>query len=567
MNVQSVETTTKLLPKEFQPGPKDVLIGRGKKCYQHIGNKNFLAIVASKLDVYSAASTKQDKSNILAEVVQEIRKLSPNGGFLKQDGKTGQWFEVGDFLAREKTSQAFRDSLHDKYRSSNSFKKQRRQRESAKNKGQQSAQEPVPSPEQQLSAAALPEDNLPPQLSEELERDTSEHILDVLNDEDFSPDNFFEDPSDSFTDFCSNIVAGGADIPQSSAGADVSHSSLPDIDFEDGDICSDTNPVFDQTFSFEDVMTDVNSMEDNVTSDPSPISSANFAAPAPAPIVVTPQQQPQPVFSVNVETLQSLEHMSLEPDPIASTSLPTKTSNAFQENVIRMGTPSLPNPIDRRRMMLQKTASDRRMRLQKASSDRNLQYMMDKRRTMLQRSSSDRKIKRTPSDRKLQKTPSDRKLGSIGKVSSIPKLAKHKSNSMRNLMKSSTLGEIIQIPASEQQNATFQPKQNMLSSSPDMLDKRQMLGRLQRPSSLRNLMKNGQVGVARSSSSGNLKTAMMKQKQVEPGFENVNKSGGGGGGFQSLRTARALQNAAPGLFDVSPLDMHMQFQNHGMQCS
>ena len=36
-----------------------------------------------------------------------------------------------DFLAREKTSQAFRDALHDQYKSSNSSKKKRRQAEQA----------------------------------------------------------------------------------------------------------------------------------------------------------------------------------------------------------------------------------------------------------------------------------------------------------------------------------------------------------------------------------------------------------------------------------------------------
>jgi hypothetical protein len=52
------------------------------------------------------------------------------GGFVKQDS-SGRWYEVGDFLAREKTSQAFRDALHDRYKSSNVSKKKRRKREQA----------------------------------------------------------------------------------------------------------------------------------------------------------------------------------------------------------------------------------------------------------------------------------------------------------------------------------------------------------------------------------------------------------------------------------------------------
>lgn len=121
-----METNNKFFPKGFLPGPNDVLMGRGKKCYQHIGNVKFRDIVALKLDEYSLAKTKQDKSTILATVMAEIRNKSCNGGFLKNDPVTGLWFQVGEGLAREKTSQAFRDALEDHYRSSNSSKKKRR---------------------------------------------------------------------------------------------------------------------------------------------------------------------------------------------------------------------------------------------------------------------------------------------------------------------------------------------------------------------------------------------------------------------------------------------------------
>jgi len=220
-----------------------------------------------------------------------------------------------------------------------------------------------------------------------------------------------------------------------------------------------------------------------------------------------------------------------------------------------MGTPSLPNPMERRTMMLSRAAPESRMRMQRASSDRNLQYMMDKRRTMLQRSSSGRELRRTPSDRKLQKTPSDRKLGSIGRVSSKPNLAKHKSNSMRNLMKSSTLCDIIQVQAPT--NTVLQPQQSMLSTTPDMLDKRQMLGRLQRPSSLRNLMKDGRVGLDnfRSNSSGNLMKGMKKEFGIEPGYENDK------GQMSTKKTSGGCDDID---FDSSPLDIPMPWQKYGV---
>lgn len=110
------------LAEGFTPGKDDVICGRGKKCYQHIGNENFRKRVMLMLGEYNNAKTKLDKSGVLSAVVQQVRQASPEGGFVKQDEK-GKWFEVGDFLAREKTSQAFRDALHERYKSSNVSKK------------------------------------------------------------------------------------------------------------------------------------------------------------------------------------------------------------------------------------------------------------------------------------------------------------------------------------------------------------------------------------------------------------------------------------------------------------
>ncbi|KAL7570266.1 hypothetical protein ACA910_020688 [Epithemia clementina (nom. ined.)] len=121
----------RLLPEGYRPGEHDVLCGRGRKCFNHSGNVKFRAIVQSFLPQYSKAVAKLEKSYILSDVVEQVRKNSGVGGFIKKDPDTGRWYEVGDFLAREKTSQAFRDVLHDKYKSSNTAKKKRRQEEQA----------------------------------------------------------------------------------------------------------------------------------------------------------------------------------------------------------------------------------------------------------------------------------------------------------------------------------------------------------------------------------------------------------------------------------------------------
>eukprot|EP00522_Entomoneis_paludosa_P006296 CAMPEP_0172448956 /NCGR_PEP_ID=MMETSP1065-20121228/7822_1 /TAXON_ID=265537 /ORGANISM="Amphiprora paludosa, Strain CCMP125" /LENGTH=664 /DNA_ID=CAMNT_0013200551 /DNA_START=187 /DNA_END=2181 /DNA_ORIENTATION=+ len=116
----------KPLPEDYEPGEHDVLCGRGNACLRHKGNVQFRTIVRGFLPQYSKAVTKPDKSAILLAVIEAVREKTPDGGFIKKDPSSGRWYEVGDFLAREKTSQAFRDELHDRYTSSTFSKKQRR---------------------------------------------------------------------------------------------------------------------------------------------------------------------------------------------------------------------------------------------------------------------------------------------------------------------------------------------------------------------------------------------------------------------------------------------------------
>jgi len=101
-----------------------VIIGRGKKCYKHSGNLKFRETVQSRLAEYSLAHSKSSKSMILMDTVRSVHRT---GGFIKMDSSTGRWMTVGTFLAREKTSQTFRDILSDGYKSSKAAKKKRRQ--------------------------------------------------------------------------------------------------------------------------------------------------------------------------------------------------------------------------------------------------------------------------------------------------------------------------------------------------------------------------------------------------------------------------------------------------------
>lgn len=90
----------------------DVLCGRGGLTNHHEGNRRFRSIVADHQGEYRVAR-KHDKANIARRIVGIIRE--EGGRFLKSaEGKAaggGQWVEIGDQKAREKTSQALREGL------------------------------------------------------------------------------------------------------------------------------------------------------------------------------------------------------------------------------------------------------------------------------------------------------------------------------------------------------------------------------------------------------------------------------------------------------------------------
>jgi len=114
------------LPINFKPGDNDVICGKGRTCFNHIGNKSFRETIRRiYLQEYSNAKTKIDKSKIVSNIVDLIRSRS-EGGFVKFDTTKYEWYEVGDTLAREKVGQTLRNDLHLQYRSANKAKKRRR---------------------------------------------------------------------------------------------------------------------------------------------------------------------------------------------------------------------------------------------------------------------------------------------------------------------------------------------------------------------------------------------------------------------------------------------------------
>ena len=90
------------------PSSNDVLNGRGGGTNNHPGNVEYRKLIAEKKEEY-AASTKGDKANIRNRIVQKVRDSDPPGRFLEKNESTGLWDDIGDYRAREKTSQCLRE--------------------------------------------------------------------------------------------------------------------------------------------------------------------------------------------------------------------------------------------------------------------------------------------------------------------------------------------------------------------------------------------------------------------------------------------------------------------------
>mmetsp|Transcript_53779 Transcript_53779/g.62860 ORF Transcript_53779/g.62860 Transcript_53779/m.62860 type:complete len:576 (+) Transcript_53779:102-1829(+) len=84
----------------------DVLCGRGGETNHHPGNVRYRALVKEMQHQYLLAK-RRDKPQIARKIVDVVR--SRNGRFLKRCPTRGEWREIGQNKAREKTSQALRE--------------------------------------------------------------------------------------------------------------------------------------------------------------------------------------------------------------------------------------------------------------------------------------------------------------------------------------------------------------------------------------------------------------------------------------------------------------------------
>lgn len=98
--------------------PLDIIVGSRGTHHSGPGNEKFNQIIDSYIPRYCNASTKADKGKVFLEI---FKTVSSFGRFLCGDPKTGLFYELSDYSAKEKISHALR------YRKKRLFKNNKRQ--------------------------------------------------------------------------------------------------------------------------------------------------------------------------------------------------------------------------------------------------------------------------------------------------------------------------------------------------------------------------------------------------------------------------------------------------------
>ena len=120
-NSASSKSPDALLEVDFQPSPYSVICGRGKICFDALGNRRLKVTASLFMHQYSEGN-KVQKSEILSNIIDITKASCPlgRGAFIRFID--GRWWEVDNNTARDKVGCVLRDCLHDKYRSSSKSK-------------------------------------------------------------------------------------------------------------------------------------------------------------------------------------------------------------------------------------------------------------------------------------------------------------------------------------------------------------------------------------------------------------------------------------------------------------
>ena len=103
-NLAEIDSTDNTSSKVAMPTRNDVLLGRGKGHFNHVGNIRFRGLVEDSKKLYDNA-TRHERTKISEEVIAVVHGYG--GRFLKDDGD-GTWIVIDDKAARLKVSHSFR---------------------------------------------------------------------------------------------------------------------------------------------------------------------------------------------------------------------------------------------------------------------------------------------------------------------------------------------------------------------------------------------------------------------------------------------------------------------------
>jgi len=88
-------------------GDLDILCGRDKEAFRHVGNRRFRHVVKLNLVPYARAKGRQDKSAVILSVIEQVREMG--GRFVKRKKGGRVLVELSDKQVREKVGHAIRD--------------------------------------------------------------------------------------------------------------------------------------------------------------------------------------------------------------------------------------------------------------------------------------------------------------------------------------------------------------------------------------------------------------------------------------------------------------------------
>lgn len=105
-----------VMSTKIVPGDLDIILGRDKEAFNHVGNHRYRVIIDNYGKLYQSQENRDAKTRMTGEIIKSIR--SAGSRFLQKNKDTGLYEEVGD--VHEKVSHALRSSNKSKKKSSSS---------------------------------------------------------------------------------------------------------------------------------------------------------------------------------------------------------------------------------------------------------------------------------------------------------------------------------------------------------------------------------------------------------------------------------------------------------------